>query len=164
MQVGRALKRALMAAPRKKLLWLMRSNCKNFVAQYLLPYLDPWTKRITLVTRKEKSRRSAPLRRNLLRTGICFCSWEPSAAQGESGGAYSGDAAGLLYRYGPLFLASILSPSVICLSMRWWWAKAMGAHQNSCQVEQSLNRLLPSPSSASIWPNIFLMYYSLILD
>ena len=162
MQVGRALKRARMAAPRKKLLWSIRSSCKNFVAQTLSRPVD---KRITLMTRKEKSRRSAPLRRNLLRTCICSCYWEPSAAQGESGGAYSGDAADLLYRYGPLFLASILSPSVICLSMRWWWAKAMGAHQNSCQVEQSLNRLLPSPSSASIWPNIFLMLYSsLILD
>ena len=135
MQVGRALKRALMAAPRKKLLWLMRSNCKNFVAQYLLPYLDPWTKRITLKIRKEKSRRSTPLRRNLLRTCICSCYWEPSAAQGESGGAYSGDAADLLYRYGPLFLASILSPSVICLSMRWWWAKAMGAQFMSGRAE-----------------------------
>ena len=109
MQVGRALKRARMAAPRKKLLWLMWSSCKNFVDQYLLPYLGPWTKRITLKTHNEKSRRSAPLRRNLLRIGICSCYWEPSATQGESGGAYSGDAADLLYRYGPLFLASILS-------------------------------------------------------
>ena len=55
LQAGRAVKRARVAAPQKNLSWPMRPSCKTLVAQYLLPYLSPRTKRVTLKTRKQIS-------------------------------------------------------------------------------------------------------------
>jgi len=158
MQVGRALKRARMAAPRKKALVANAVQLQKFRGPIFTTLPRPVDK--TNPQRKISQIRSAPPqppphRHLLLLLGTI------RSTRGVRRRLLGGRRRSALQVRPPL---SRLDPLSLCYLPLHAVVVGKGHGRTSEFMSGSLNRLLPSPSSASIWPNIFLMYSSLILD